>query len=114
PASSNFAHPADAFSLELYISHRQHFVHEQDFWLQLRRHCEGQAHVHAAGILLHRRIEKLFHLGKANDLVELALNLSPPHADNRAVDIDVLTASQLRMKPGPDFEQRSNTTAEQR
>ena len=39
-------------------------------------HRKGQAHVHAAGVVLHWRVNELLDLGKGHDLIELALNPS--------------------------------------
>src|SRR4030095_15892755 len=49
-----------------------------------------------------------------DDLVELAPNLRAAHAENRAVQEDVLASGQLRMKSGADFEQRSHASAHDR
>src|SRR3981081_377527 len=69
---------------------------------------EGQAHVHAARGTLHRRVDKPFDFGKGDNLVELAIDFSFVHAENRAVEIDVLAAGELGMKAGADFEQRAD------
>ena len=47
-----------------------------------------------------------------DDVVELAANLGAPHAENRAVQIDVVAAGQLGMKARADFEQRPEAAAE--
>ena len=52
-----------------------------------------------------RRIEKPLDLGKSDDLVELLADLRPRHAEDRAVEIDILAAGQFRVKAGADFQQ---------
>ena len=93
------------FFLELRVTHRQHLVDDEDFRFQVRRHGEGEPHIHAAGVMLHRRIEKHLRLGKGDDLVELAVDLLARHAKDRAVEINVLPAGQLRVKTGAHLEQ---------
>ena len=56
-------------------------------------------------IALDRRVEELLDLGEGDDLVELASDLGPRHAEDGAVEIDVLAAGELGMKAGADLEQ---------
>ncbi len=79
--------------------------------LQVRGDREREPHVHAARIALHRRVEKTVDLTECNDLVELAVDLGAPHAQDRAVEIDVLAAGQLRVEPGPHLEQAAGAAA---
>ena len=65
-------------------------------------------------IALDRRIEKLLDLGKGDDLVKLAHDLGAGHAEDRAVEKDVLAAGQFRMKAGADFEQARDPAAQDR
>ena len=51
-------------------------------------------------------------LGEGDDLVELSANLGAAHAEDRAVQKDVLAAGQLGMKAGADLEQRADAPAE--
>ena len=71
----------------------------------MRRDGKRKPHIHPAGVALDRRVEELLDLGKSNDLVELASDLVRAHAEDRAVEIDVLAARQLRMKSSADLEQ---------
>ena len=75
---------------------------------------EGQAHVHAAGVALDRRVEKALDLGEGDDFVELAADLGAAHAEDGAVEEDVFAAGQLRMKAGADFEQAADAAVEVR
>src|SRR6476659_2218204 len=67
--------------------------------------CKREAHVHAAAVSLDRRVDKFFDFGKADDLVELSFDLFPRHPEDRAVEKDVFTSTQFRMKSGADLEQ---------
>ena len=71
----------------------------------MRRHREGKPHIHAAGIALDRRVEELLHPREGDDLVELASDLGAAHAEDGAVEIDVLASGELGMKASADLEQ---------
>ena len=102
----SFFHFAQAFFLERCVAHRQHLVHDQDLRLQMSRHGEGKPDVHPRGVTLDRRIQELLYLRKVDDLVELPRYLLPAHAEDRAVQIDVLPSGQLRMKTGANLQAR--------
>ncbi len=72
PLLCDILHLAQALLLELDVADRQHLVDDQDLRLQVRRDGERQAHVHAAGVALDRRVEEFLDLGEGDDLVELA------------------------------------------
>ena len=106
--AGHVAHLAQAFLLELGVAHRQHFVHDQDLGVQVGGHGEGQAHVHAAGVALDRRVDELLHLGEGHDLVELARDLGSVHAQDGAVEEDVLPPGQFGMKAGAHLQQAAD------
>ena len=72
----------------------------------MRGDGEGEPHVHPAGVALDRRVEEPLDLGEGDDLVELAADLAPAHAEDGAVEEDVLPAGELRVEAGADLEQR--------
>src|SRR5689334_9673743 len=74
----------------------------------MRRHTKRKPHVHTTRITLHRGIKKLLDFSKADNLVKLAIDLGLAHAENRAVEIDVLATREFRMKTRADFQERSN------
>ena len=49
---------------------RQNLVDEQDLGLEVRGDGEGEAHVHAARVALHRRVDEALDPGEVDDLVE--------------------------------------------
>ena len=100
-----FLHLAQTLLLELRIADGEHLVDDQDFRLQMRRHREGEPHLHAAGIALDRRVDELLDPGEVDDLVELSPDLGAAHAEDGAVEIDVLAPGEFGMKAGADFEQ---------
>src|SRR6185369_10057980 len=83
----------------------QHFVYDQDLWLQVRGNCKGKAHVHAAGIALHRSVDESLKQGELNNFVKLILDFSLGHAQNRAVEKYVFASRQLRVESGANFQQ---------
>src|SRR5205807_6188671 len=72
------------------------------------------AHVHPARVALHRGVDEPLDLGERDDLVELRLDLAPPHPEHRAVQVDVVAARELRVETGADLEQRADGAADAR
>ena len=110
--SRNGAHLAQAFALEGVVANGKDLVDDQNLRLEVGGHGEGQPDVHAAGIMLHRRVEELLHLGKRHDLVEFPPDLRARHPEDRAIEENVLAAAQLGMKPRADLEQRRHPAAQ--
>src|ERR1017187_1758575 len=101
-------HLTETLLLELGVAHGENFVDQENFWIKVRGHSEGEAHIHAAGVAFHRSIQKSLDVSKGNNLVEARANLSAAHSQNRAVEENVFAPGQFRMKSGADFQQRSN------
>src|SRR5205085_9673323 len=94
-AASDLRHLAQTFPLELHVTDGEHLVHDEDFRFEMRRNSEGKPHIHARGIAFDRRIKKLFDLGESYDRVKLPTDLPTAHAEDRAVQVDVLATRQL-------------------
>ena len=105
PAAGHLRHAVQAARLELRIADRQHLVDHQDLRFEVRRHGKGQAHVHADGVALDRRIDEFLDAREVDDLVEPPAHLGAAHAEDRAVEEDVLAAGELGMEAGADLEQ---------
>src|SRR5690606_20541829 len=71
------------------------------------------AHLHAARVVLDRRVEEALDTGKGHDLVEAALDFLPAHAENRPIHEDVLAPGQLGMKPCTGLEKGPDTAADE-
>src|SRR5260221_9850855 len=93
------------FLLKLSVSYSQHFVDQDNVRLKVYRSREGQADIHTAGIEFNRGIEEFFNTGKINDFVELAINLYPLHAHQRAIEVNVFSTSKFGMKTHANFQQ---------
>ena len=69
-------HLPEALALERRVADRQDLVDEQDLGLEVRGHGEGQAHVHAGGVALDRRVEE--PAISENSTMSSNLRRSPP------------------------------------
>ena len=101
-------HLAKALLLEFRVSYRKHFVDDEYVGLHMRRDRKGQAHVHAARVMLDRSVEEFLDAGERHDLVEFPACLLAGHAEDRAVEEYVLAAGKLGMKAGADLEQAAD------
>ena len=54
----------------------------------------------------------LLDLGERDDLVELAVDLGAPHAEDRAIEVDVFPPGQLRVEARADFEERADASVD--
>src|SRR6266851_4704163 len=104
-------HPTEALLLKSQIADCEDLVDDEDLRLKVRRDRKRQAHVHAARVALHRRVDELIDFGEPDDLVELLPDLRLCHPEDRAVQKDVLAAGQIGMKPSADLEQACDTAA---
>ncbi len=73
------------------------------------RDAEGQAYEHAAGVAFDGRVQELLDAAEVNDFVELVVDPLPTHAQDRAVEVDVLSTGELRVKARADFEQTADS-----
>src|SRR5580700_4637190 len=105
PCPRHVPHLPQALLLKIDVPHRQHFVHQQNLRLQVRRHRERQPHVHPARIMLHRRIDELLDLRKRHNLIELPRDLPLAHPQNRPAQVSILPPGQLPVKPRPHLQQ---------
>src|SRR5262249_33690756 len=80
--------------------------YDENLRLQMGRHGKGQTDVHPAGIVLYGSVDKFFDFREGDDLVEFAVDLSLPHPQHSTVQVDILTARQLRMEASAYFQQR--------
>ena len=96
------------FALELRVPDGKHLIDDQNLRFQVGRHGERQPHVHAAGIMLHRRVEELFHFREGDDLIEFPGDFRPSHSEDGAVQEHILAAGQFGMEARADFQQAAD------
>ena len=111
--SGHLADLAETFLLEPDIANGEDLVDDQDLGLEVRRHGEGHPHVHADRVVLDRRVDEALELGEGDDLVDLAADLASGHAEDGAVQVDVLESGQFGMEAGADLEQRADPALQQ-
>src|SRR5271157_2291971 len=76
----------------------------------MRCYGESEAHLHAARIPLHGRIEKALDLGEGDYFVELPSYFGPSHPKDRTAEVYVFASGQLRMETCAHFEQGRDAT----
>jgi len=110
--ASDVAHFAEAFFLEIYIAHRQDLVDEEDFWFEVRGYREGQADVHAAGVVLYGSVDKFFEFGEGDDFVKFAGDIALAHAKDGAGEESVFAAAELGMEAGAHFQKTADAAVD--
>ena len=78
---------------------------DKNFGLKMRRYRKRQSNIHSARIMFHGRIEKILHLAKGNNLVELPSNFGFRHTQDCAIQKNVLPPGKLGVEAGSHFEQ---------
>jgi hypothetical protein len=104
----NLADSTQAFALERDVADSQYLVHEEDLGLKMSSYGKSQSHVHTRGVMLHRRVNELFNFREGHDAIELAVDVLGSHAQNCAVQIDILAPCQFSVKTCTDFQERTN------
>src|SRR5206468_5994998 len=102
-------HFADALLLKLEVAHGEDFVHEEHIGFEVSGHGEGQPHIHAAGVMLGRGVEKSLHSCERDDLAEASSDLCLGHSEDRPTQIDVLATGELGMKAGANLQQAADS-----
>src|SRR5713226_6989986 len=75
-------------------------------------HGKSQPDIHSAGVMLDRGIKEFLDLGKRNDLIETRNNLCSAHPQQGAVEEDIFTSGQFRMKSRTHLKQTSDPPAQ--
>src|SRR5688572_7148293 len=91
--------------LEARVAHTEHFIHDEQVRVGVRRHGEAQARVHSRRVALHGGVDELLQLREVDDTVEPCIDLPSAQAQDRAVEINVLSARQVRMESCPELDQ---------
>src|SRR5277367_3522672 len=82
--AGDVAHFAEAFFLKIYVAHGEDLIDEKDFRFEMGGDGEGQADVHAAGVVLYGSVDKFFEFGEGHDFVEFADDVAAAHAQDGA------------------------------
>src|SRR5690606_2046590 len=95
--------------LEGEVADAEHLVDDQNIGLHVRRDGKAEAREHPGGVAFHRSVDELVKSRELYDLVELAADFGARHAENCAVQIDVVSARQVQVEASADFDQRRET-----
>src|SRR5262249_27315683 len=96
------------------VADREHFVDHQNLGLEVRSNRKGQAQSHSTGIAFDRGVDELAYIREVDNVVELAIDLSPGHSEDCAVQIDVLPSGQVEMEASAHFQQTRHAAVDPR
>jgi hypothetical protein len=97
-------HFSQAFFLEGDVADRQDLIDQERFRLHVSRDGEGQPHLHSGAVMFQRGIDEILNFGEGDDPIEFPVDFFFAHAEDRAVEVGILPAGELRVKAGADFE----------
>ena len=97
--------------LERLIAHRKNLIHQEDIRVRMHRNREGQTQVHTRRVELHLGIDKVVNLSEIHNRIEGSLNLILGHTQNRAVEVHVIAAGQIRVETSAHLNQTRNIAA---
>src|SRR5690606_14254397 len=103
---AHFVHLAQALLLKLSIAHREYFINDQNLRFQMRGDGKCKSDFHATAVVLHRCVQEFLDSAEIDNRVKLLADLRAAHAEDRAVEVNVLPARKLRMKARAHLEQR--------
>ena len=71
-----------------------------------RGHGEGDAHLHAGGVVLELLVHGVFELGEGDDVVVHVIDLAAREAQQGAVEVDVLAPGELGVEAHAELDER--------
>src|SRR5260370_958763 len=110
--AGDVTHFAHALLLKTDVADGEDFIDEENFRLEMGGDGEGQAHVHAGGVVLDGGVDEFFELGEGHDFIEFADDLRLAHAEDGAGEKGILASGQLGMKAGADFEEGADAAVD--
>src|SRR4051812_24082923 len=109
--TTEFFEPLVTLLLERSVANGENFINDQNVRFNMRRDGESEARVHSRGIPLHRRIDELANPREIDDRIQLARNFGTLHPEDRALQIQVFPAGQVKVETGRNLDQRSDSPA---
>ena len=94
-----------AFAVAAHLEPEILLVDDQHVGLEVGRDREREAHVHPARIVFYRGVKKLFDFGEINNLIEVPAYFHLAHAQDGAIQENILPSSEFWMKAGAYFKQ---------
>ena len=95
-----------ALALERLVAHGEHLVEHEDVALRLDGDGEGETHLHAGGIVLELLVHEVLKFRELDDVVVHRVDLLAGEAEQRAVQVHVLAAGELRIEAHAQFDER--------
>ena len=111
PAAAQLVQVVEAAALELLVAHRDDLVDDQDLRVEVDRDGEAEPDIHPAGVDLDRSVDEVAQPGEVDDAVHRRGDLTPAHAEDRAVEVDIFPAGQLRVEACAQLEHGGDPAA---
>ena len=92
---TKFGDPGVTFFLEGLVAHGEDLVGEEDVGLQVHRHGEAQAHLHAGGVIFEGGVDEVGQLREFDDVLDALLGVAVAKAVEAGVEEDVFVAAEL-------------------
>ena len=92
---------AHAALAEVDISHRERFVHQKDFGIEMDRDCEGKANNHTAGVGFDRLVNEVADFGEGLDVGKPAVHILGGKTEDRSIEIDIVRPENSGLNPEP-------------
>jgi hypothetical protein len=108
---AQLAHPFHALVPKRRVANAEYFVYQEDVRVEVRGNGKSEACVHARRVPLQLRVDEFPCAGEVDDFVKFPGDLRTLHAHDRALQVHVLPARQVRMKPARNFDQGAGTSA---
>ena len=99
---------AEALALELLVADGEHLVEQQHVDLEVRGDGEAEAHDHARRVRADGQLHEALELGERLDLGHVPADRLALEPEDRAVQVDVLAAGELRVEAGAELEQAAD------
>ena len=108
PVVAERGNALDALLLEVLVADCERLVDDQDIGFNCGHQGERQAHHHPGRIGLDRPVDGLTKFGKVDDLLLESGHLCRRDPDQSATEAQVVTATEVGMETGSQFEYRGD------
>ena len=96
----------EALLLECLVTDRQHLVEQEDVEVDLDRDRVREPHLHPRREVLQLLVDEALELGELDDVVESLSSSRFVHAEERAVDPDVVARRELGVEADAELDER--------
>ena len=112
PSLPELEQVVEAFPLEFLVADGDDLIDDQDLRVERHGDREPETNEHPARVDLDRRIDEFADPREVDDPVHRGVDLPPGHAQDGAVEPDVLASRQLPVEPGSELEQCRDATTD--